>query len=119
MDPAGNMRDYLEASRATRLAVDTHAVWTVKAVGGLQRMDPWTGEVSDVAGFEDAVILDVAAGSTGAFALLDDLRIVRVPSGLPVTGAPELWTLGEALSLEVDGAGRLWVQGERGSAVIP
>ena len=112
----GSTRDFVEVRLPTCLAADASGVW-VGSVSGLQRLEPG-GEVSEVPGFDDGVV-DLAVGPDAAYALVEPGLVLRVPTGVPVGGAPDLWGLGELHGLRVDDAGRIWVLGARGYAVVP
>lgn len=113
----GASRDFLEVRLPTCVAAQGGSVW-VGSLSGLQRLDPAAGEVVEIPGFEDGVI-DLAVGQDAAYALVEPGLVVRVPTGVPVGGAPDLWGLGELHGLRVDDAGRIWVLGERGYALLP
>lgn len=117
VDPTGGTRDYVKVRLPTCVAADGAGVWVGTATG-LQRLDPRTGEVEEIDGFREGVV-DVAVGPDAAYALLETGGVVRVPTGVPVGGAPELWGLGGLHGLRVDERGRVWVLGERGYALLP
>ncbi len=116
IDPAGMTRDYVRVGQPRCIASAEEGIWIGTATG-LQLLDPSSGEVVEIPGFEGGVA-DLAVGEGATYALLEEGRVVRVPTEVDILGSPELWTLGALHGLRVDERGRIWVLGERGYALL-
>ena len=112
----GDSRDYLTASPSRDVAAVRGMVYLATR-NGLEQLDPSTGDVQTVAGFETPALAVEAEGGM-IWVMDEDLWVRSAPTGLPRPGVPDLWTLGQVRGLHLDGHGRLWAMGERGFALL-
>lgn len=111
----GDAQDYLRSTPALDLVPHRGQVLVATATG-LESLDPSTGALSRLPGFDEEILALVSDGQQ-AWVLDASLR-VRSVMGLPRVGLPELWTLGVVGGLRVDEQGRIWAFGERGFALL-